>query len=59
MFLSKDGNYLQSIALLIGYPGVGGVQTMTLNNALYNSGSVIPLKTWVYLTAVYNSTASK
>jgi len=59
LYLSKDGTKTESIALGMGYWGMIGTPTMYLNGNPYTSTSRTPQDIWVYMTTVYNSTASK
>jgi hypothetical protein len=59
IFISKDGNYGQSIALNQGHYYIYGTPTLLLNSAYYSSYSYTPINVWVYITTVYNNTASE
>jgi hypothetical protein len=46
-------------AIGMGYWGMIGTPTMYLNGVPHTSTSHTPKNVWVYMTSVYNSTASK
>ena len=57
-FLSNNGQSSQSIALNQGYWGIAGMPTLMFNSAVYRTYVSTPKNVWVYMTAVYNMTAS-